>query len=201
VIPLDRYLKIAQKKQRRAEREIELAGRIRALPDRRYGVIYADCPWSFKTWSPEGMDRAAENHYACSTLSAIKGVDVPSIAAEDCVLFLWATAPMLPEALDVMQAWEFSYKTHCIWLKDRIGTGYWFRSKHELLLVGVRGDIPAPAMGTQYDSVLAAPVSAHSEKHEDFHLLIEDYFPNLPKIELFANVWRPGWDCWGAGHG
>jgi N6-adenosine-specific RNA methylase IME4 len=72
---------------------------------------------------------------------------------------------------------------------------------HELLLVGVRGDIPAPAMGTQFMSTIPAKLGAHSEKPEYFHLMIEDYFPNLPKIELFANVWRPGWTTWGAGHG
>ena len=72
------------------------------------------------------------------TLDAIKALDVP--AADDCVLFLWATAPMLPEALEVMKAWGFTYKSRCVWVKDRPGTGYWFRDKAEELLVGVRGN-------------------------------------------------------------
>ena len=77
--------------------------------------------------------------------------DVPSIAADDCVLFLWATSPMLPQALEVMKAWGFAYVSGAVWVKDRIGTGYWFRNRHELLLVGTRGNVPAPAMGTQWD--------------------------------------------------
>ena len=122
-----------------------------------------------------------------------------SIAAADCVLFLWATAPMLPQAIEVMEAWGFTYKTCAVWSKDRIGTGYWFRNKHEILLVGTRGHVPAPAMGTQWSSLILAPVGRHSEKPEAFCEMIESYFPTLPKIELHARgvVSRPGWDVWG----
>ena len=122
-----------------------------------------------------------------------------SIAAADCVLFLWATAPMLPQAIEVLEAWSFTYKTCAVWGKDRIGTGYWFRNKHEILLVGTRGHIPAPAMGTQWSSLILAPVGRHSEKPEAFSEMIESYFPTLPKVELHARgvVSRPGWDVWG----
>ena len=76
-----------------------------------FGVIYADPPWRFEPYTRDtGMDRAADNHYPTMTLDEIKALDVPSIAAEDCVLFLWATAPMLPQALEVMTAWGFTYK-------------------------------------------------------------------------------------------
>jgi N6-adenosine-specific RNA methylase IME4 len=110
------------------------------------------------------MDRAADNHYPTSETDAICARPVGDIAADDCVLFLWATAPMLPDALRVMAAWGFAYKSHAIWKKDRIGTGYWFRNQHELLLIGTKGKIPAPAMGTQFPSVIDAPVGKHSEK-------------------------------------
>jgi N6-adenosine-specific RNA methylase IME4 len=96
------------------------------------------------------MDRAADNHYPTMTTEQICALEIP--AADNCALFLWATAPMLPEALAVMVAWGFTYKSHCIWAKDRLGTGYWFRNQHELLLVGTRGNIPAPAPGTQFPS-------------------------------------------------
>src|SRR6202000_2117682 len=140
-----------------------------ALPNKRYGVILADPEWRFEPYSREtGMDRAADNHYPTSDTEAIAARDVEKIAAPDCVLFLWATAPMLPQALQVMQAWGFAYKSHCIWAKDLVGTGYWFRNQHELLLVGTRGDIPAPAMGTQAKSILQAAVGRHSEKPEAF---------------------------------
>jgi N6-adenosine-specific RNA methylase IME4 len=96
-----------------------------------------------------------------------------------------------------MEAWGFSYKSQIVWVKNRIGTGYWFRSQHELLLVGTRGHIPAPAMGTQVPSVIEAPVGRHSEKPSVFYEVIERYFPTLPKIELYARGARPGWDVWG----
>jgi N6-adenosine-specific RNA methylase IME4 len=191
-------LRTDDKKERRQAREIELADKIAALPSKKYGVIYADPEWRFDVWSRQtGLDRAADNHYPTSSLEAIKTRDVASIAAADCVLFLWATAPMLPQALEVMDAWGFDYKTQLIWIKDRIGTGYWFRNQHEILLVGTRGDVPAPAPGTQITSVLQAPVEAHSKKPEAVYQLIEQYFPSLPKIELNARQCREGWTAWG----
>lgn len=187
------------KKEKRQEREQVLAAKITAFPDKRYGVILADPEWRFEPYSREsGMDRAADNHYPTSATDGIASRDVASIAAPDCVLFLWATVPMLPDALRVMESWGFEYRSHLIWSKDRLGTGYWFRNKHELLLVGVRGAIPAPALGTQWPSVIEAAVGAHSAKPEQFLELIESYFPTLPKIELNRRGdARPGWDAWG----
>jgi N6-adenosine-specific RNA methylase IME4 len=193
-------LRMAEKRARRAYLEVELGARQRALPEKRYGVILADPPWRFEPYSRiTGMDRAAENHYPTSPIAEIKALDVNSIAAADCALFLWATAPMLPQAIEVMEAWGFTYKTCAVWGKDRIGTGYWFRNKHEILLVGTRGHVPAPAMGTQWPSLVQASVGRHSEKPEAFSQMIESYFPTLPKIELHArgSVPRQGWDVWG----
>jgi N6-adenosine-specific RNA methylase IME4 len=202
------------KAERRDEREKALAAQQQALPDRRYGVILADPEWRFEPYSRQsGMDRAADNHYPTSSLDDIKARPVASISADDCVLFLWATPPMLPQALEVMAAWGFAYKSHVIWRKaDKVtgvhtwsgkggglvlGTGYWFRSAHELLLVGTRGSVPAPAMGTQKPSMFDAPPRRHSEKPDAVYELIEAYFPNLPKIELNARARRDGWDAWG----
>jgi N6-adenosine-specific RNA methylase IME4 len=97
-----------------------------------------------------------------------------------------------------MDAWGFDYRSHQIWNKDRIGTGYWFRNKHELLLVGVRGDIPAPAPGENDTSVIDARRGEHSAKPEVFLEMIERLYPNLPKIELNRRgPARAGWDAWG----
>jgi N6-adenosine-specific RNA methylase IME4 len=97
-----------------------------------------------------------------------------------------------------MNAWGFEYKSHFIWNKDHIGTGYWSRNRHELMQVGTRGNIPAPAMGTQLNSVIDAPAGRHSAKPEAFYALIEKYFPTLPKIELNRRgPARAGWDAWG----
>jgi N6-adenosine-specific RNA methylase IME4 len=189
----------AKKAERRTEREAALGAKIAALPDKKYGVVLADPEWCFEPWSREtGMDRAADNHYPTSCTDVIAARDVPSIAADDCVLFLWATAPMLPHALVVMAAWGFNYVSNYVWAKDRIGTGYWNRNKHEHLLVGTKGKkIPAPAMGTQWESLISAPVGEHSAKPECFHEMIEFYYPTLPKIELNARRARPGWEAWG----
>jgi N6-adenosine-specific RNA methylase IME4 len=193
----------AEKKERRTVREVELTARIQALPDRKYGLIYGDPEWRFEPYSREsGMDRAPENHYPTTRTDEIAARDIGSIAADDCVLFLWATAPMLEDALVVLKAWGFAYKTHLVWFKQRggdgRGTGYWFTGEHELLLVGTRGNVPAPAPGTQWRSILIAPVGEHSEKPDAALELIEEYFPTLPKIELNRRgPARDGWDAWG----
>jgi N6-adenosine-specific RNA methylase IME4/ParB-like chromosome segregation protein Spo0J len=186
------------KQVKRIEREQMLATKQRALPQKKYGVIGADPEWKFKPRSEAGMDRSADNHFPTSELEKIKARDVPSIAADDCVLFLWATIPMLPQALEVMKVWGFKYVSGCCWAKNHAGTGYWFRNRHELLLVGTRGNVPAPAPGTQWDSLIEAPVGEHSVKPDWWLELIEAYFPTLPKIELNRRgPARPGWDAWG----
>jgi N6-adenosine-specific RNA methylase IME4 len=192
-----------QKAERRAAREAELGARQSALPDRQYGVILADPEWRFEPYSREtGMDRAADNHYPTSPTDVIASRPVGSIAANDCVLFLWATVPMLPEALFVMVRWGFRYRTSFVWRKNRVGTGYWNRNRHEYLLVGAKGKVPAPAIGTQFESlldgeVLDSDMRGHSVKPDWQYELIEKFFPTLPKIELNARRSRPGWDSWG----
>ena len=195
--------KTRAKQIKREEREQTLAVKQKALPDKKYGVIVADPEWRFEPWSREtGMDRAADNHYPTSITEVIAARPVGKIAADDCVLFLWATAPMLPQAVLVMGAWGFDYKSQQVWRKTRPGggrgTGYWFINEHELFLLGTRGNVPAPAPGMQWPSVIEAPVGEHSEKPEVFLQMVEEYFPNLPKIELNRRgAARPGWDAWG----
>jgi N6-adenosine-specific RNA methylase IME4 len=188
-----------EKKKRRAQKEMLLGEYQAALPDKKFGVIVADPEWKFEPYSDEtGMDRAAENHYPTTETKKIKVRDVPSIAAADCVLFLWATIPMLPAAFAVMKAWGFAYKSHYVWGKDKIGLGYWNREKHELFLIGTRGNPPAPAPGTQRESLIMAPRGSHSAKPDVFLEMIEQYYPTLPKIELNRRgPSRQGWDAWG----
>jgi N6-adenosine-specific RNA methylase IME4 len=182
----------------RARREAELGAKQRALPQQKFGVILADPEWRCEPCSREtGMDRAADNHYPTSVVKEIAQRDVLSISHDDCILFLWATVPMLSEAITVMQAWGFTYKSNFVWVKDRIGAGCWSRNRHELLLIGTRGHIPAPAMGTQACSVIEAPVGERSEKPNIVYELIEGWFPNVPKIELNGRHTRDGWFSWG----
>jgi N6-adenosine-specific RNA methylase IME4 len=198
--PAVRAVRNEVKRRKRKQREQELAGATEAasaeLGSKVFGVVYADPPWRFEPYSRDtGMDRAADNHYPTEPVERICAMQVP--AADDAVLFLWATTPMLPQALTVMEAWGFTYKSHCVWRKDHDGTGYWFRNRHELLLVGTRGNVPAPAPGEQYSSVIEAALGRHSEKPAAFAEMIEEMFPNVPAVELFARGPRLGWAVWG----
>lgn len=196
-------LRTRKQQIRRAEREQELAGKIAdvayAVGHAVYGVIYADPPWRLEPYSRDtGLNRAADNHYPTMTREALLDMEVMhSAPAKDCVLFCWATAPMLQEALEWMAHYGFEYRSHCVWIKDRIGTGFWFRNQHELLLVGVRGDVPAPAPGTQFASVIQAPLGEHSAKPPAFAEMIEEMFPSQRLLEMFARGPRLGWDTWG----
>lgn len=191
--------KLEAKQERRANRERELGAKQKALPQKKYGVVLADPAWDFAVWDAvTGGDRGANNHYETNDLAQILKLDVPSICHADCVLFLWATAPMMPQALQTMEAWGFEYKSQYVWVKDRAGTGYWSRNMHELLLIGTKGDVPCPSPGTQYTSVIEAPLGEHSEKPAIFLEMIEDYFPTVQKIELNRRgPARPNWDAWG----
>jgi len=200
VAPSLKGLRGALKKDRRQEREEALAEATnkasKELGKQLYGVIYADPPWRFKAYSEEtGSDRAADNHYPTLTIDDVAEIEVP--AAPHCVLFLWVTVPMLSIGIRLIERWGFEYKSACAWHKTQIGTGYWFRNQLELLLVGTRGHIPAPAMGEQPPQVVTANRGRHSEKPEAFAEMIETMFPNLPKLEMFARRRREGWDAWG----
>jgi len=188
------------KAARRDEREVRLGEATRVagarLGSRLYGVLYADPPWRRDVYSRQtGLDRAAENHYPTMPTEDICALAVP--AAPDCALFLWATASKLLDALLVVETWGFAYKTQLIWRKPHLGTGYWVRDMHEILLIGTRGDVPAPTPGTQFPSVVEAPRGRHSEKPDVVAEMIARMFPTVPKAELFARAPRPGWDVWG----
>jgi len=189
----------AIKKVMRQEREHELADRTiqqsLAVAGKLYGVIYADPPWRYETYSENGMDRSADNHYPTMSMFDMLTLDVP--AADDCVMFMWATVPMLPEALDLLDTWGFEYKSQICWVKDRMGTGYWTRNMHEILLIGTKGSVPAPAMGMQPPSVLTVPAGRHSEKPALFADMISTLYPTTPKLEMFARIGRVGWDVIG----
>jgi N6-adenosine-specific RNA methylase IME4 len=113
------------------------------------------------------------------------------------VLFLWANSALLPEAVAVMEAWDFNYKTQAVWVKDKIGMGYYFRQQHELLLVGTRGHLPAPEPEDRPSSLISAPRTAHSTKPVEAYEVIERMYPHLAKVELFARQPRDGWASWG----
>jgi len=154
-----------------------------------YDIIYADPPWKYNFSATKNRD--IENQYPTMTLQDIKDFKVPS--ADNSVLYLWATAPKLKEALEVMEAWGFEYKTHGIWDKMWIGMGYWFRGQHELLLVGVKGKFSPPKQPDRVSSVFKQQRGEHSEKPNAIYKMIDKWYPNKTKIELFARNPRTGW--------
>lgn len=159
----------------------------------KYDIIYADPPWRYSF--SKSHSREIENQYPTMTLEEIKALDVP--AKENAVLYLWATAPKLPEALSVMEAWGFTYKTCAVWDKVLMGMGYWFRGRHELLLVGTRGKFSPPDPKLRLPSVFTVRRGKHSEKPDCLRDRIGLQFPDVSKIELFARKRVPGWDAWG----
>ena len=166
-----------------------------ALPRLKFGLILADPPWRYDQ-APTQDDRV-DQKYPTMSDQQICDVAVSSLCAASCVLYLWATAAKLPAALRAMRAWGFSYKTHMVWVKPSVGMGFWVRARHELLLVGVHGDFPPPAFGTQPDSVIEAPRGRHSEKPAAVHEMLGKLYPNVARVELFARARRAGWQVWG----
>lgn len=160
----------------------------------QYQLIYADPPWRYEhTETPR--DRQIENQYPTMSQYELEHLEVP--AAANSVLFMWATNPKLEEALALMKAWRFEYRTNMVWVKDRIGMGYYVRGAHELLLIGKRGTPTMPVPANRPKSWLQAARLKHSAKPPVFFGMIEMMYPDLSKLEMFARENRPGWDVWG----
>ena len=199
------------KEQRQKNQAIKLAAITKENADRlpeekTYSVIYADCPWVYDF--EETDNRKVENHYPTMDIDTIKKFrvefvngkkkTVEEVGAKDSVLFFWATAPKLREALAVIEAWGFEYKTHAIWDKGKIGMGYWFRGQHELLLVATKGKMSPPNDYARIASIFRVlRKNKHSAKPELVYDVIEKMYPNSAKVELFACNRRPGWDSTG----
>lgn len=161
----------------------------------QYPIILADPPWRYD-FSKDDADEI-ENHYPTMSLDEICALPVHQSAFDDCVLFMWATSPKLEDAFKVINAWGFQYRTCAIWDKEWIGPGYYFRQRHELLLVATRGSVPVPPPNARPDSVFTEKRTAHSKKPDVSYRLIESMYPDLPKLELFSRTAREGWTAWG----
>jgi N6-adenosine-specific RNA methylase IME4 len=174
--------------KRRQQEEIRLANE----PE-RYSLILADPAWEYDFSLSDS--RQIDNHYLPSSLEDMKRLRVP--AAEDCVLFMWATSPKLEDAIELLNNWGFTYKTCMVWVKDQIGMGYYARQKHELLLIAAKGGLELPDPGVRPESVFFAPRTDHSEKPEEVYSIIETMYPTYKKLEMFARNKRDGWEVWG----
>ena len=193
-----RQQRTAERRAQRAHRRLETLQNQEQLDGAlgTFSVIYADPPWT--TDYSETSTSEAMNHYSVLTLEAICALNVQEIASNDAVLFLWTTSPKLKDAMQVLDAWGFEYRTCAVWEKDVFGVGDYFRQEHELLLVATRGTIPTPSAGDRAPSVIRSPNIEYSRKPNTVYDIIERMYPQLPKIELFTRQPRSGWSRWGS---
>jgi N6-adenosine-specific RNA methylase IME4 len=168
----------------------------------RYDLIMADPPWTFAVRSPKGITaKGAGGQYRTMTLADIAALPVAGLAAETgCLLWLWATNPMLPQALGIMAAWGFDFRTAGHWSKktrhgrQAFGTGYILRCAGEPFLIGVRGKVKT---ARNVRSVIEGEVRQHSRKPDAAFAAAEALMPGARRVELFSRQPRPGWDAWG----
>ena len=180
--------------------------------ENKYNIIYADPPWTFKTYSDKGKDRSAEQHYNVLSLDDIKKLPIRDLAADSCMLFMWVTYPILDKSFEVMKAWGFDYKTCAFaWVKAnksadlsklnvekdiRMNMGYYTRANSELCLLGRRGKT-LERMDKGVRQVILSHQREHSRKPDEAYDRIERLFGDVSRIELFARTEREGWDVWG----
>jgi N6-adenosine-specific RNA methylase IME4 len=166
-----------------------------------YGVVLADPPWNFKTYSPKGQGKSASRHYDTMTMTQISLMR-PHNIADNCALFLWVTWPMIFDARDVIEAWGFKYsglawewiKKNPITGKYAFGGGYGTRKNLEPCLLARRGSPKVKNRSTR--DFLYAPRREHSRKPDEQYALIDSLFDG-PYLEMFARQQRPGWDQMG----
>jgi N6-adenosine-specific RNA methylase IME4 len=165
-----------------------------------YDVIIADPPWDFQNYSDAGTLKGADPHYQVMTLAAIKALRVGELARSACLLLLWATECMRPQAHDVMAAWGFKYKSAMVWRKitasgkSRIGTGYRVRTMHEPILLGTIGN---PRQAGAFPSIFEGIAREHSRKPDEFYELVAKHTPNAFRADLFSRQTREGFAAWG----
>lgn len=170
----------------------------------KYEIILADPPWQFKTYAGAGTPhRTEKDHYETMKYNSLAEIPVSDWAAKDCALFMWVIDSHLPEALKLIEAWGFTYKTIAFsWLKitkdglPHMGMGYWTRKEQEICLLATRGKPKRGSRGVR--QTIMAPKREHSRKPDAQYRRIEALMASDgPKLEMFARQAFPGWDTWG----
>ena len=172
------------------------------LPNKRYSIIYADPPWSYGNtqFNPATTNHtsSADMHYPTMSPSELKELDIPSICADDCLLFMWTSSPHLQIAIELGNAWKFEYKTiGFVWEKEITNPGFYTMSSVEVCLVFKKGKIPSPRGSRNIRQFLSEKRTAHSKKPDEIRKRIVDMFPTQKKLEMFARKKFDGWDSWG----
>ena len=169
---------------------------------KKYQIIYADPPWSYKVWSKKGLGRSAESHYKTMNKQDIQNLKVP--ADDTCTLFLWVTAPCLVEGIELCKAWGFEYKSCAfVWVKMNkksqdtyfMGQGRWTRANPEICILATKGNPKRISAGVR--QLVTSPIREHSQKPDEVKDRIIQLVGNLPRIELFARQKTEGWDVFG----
>jgi len=190
-----------QEVQKRIEKYAEVQTGIIDIknPDKKYNIVYADPPWQY--W--ESGNKNQSLHYTTMTIDEICNLPIKNIIADDCILFLWVTYPILKEAFKVIESWGFEYSTAgFVWVKKNkisdspfVGCGSWTRANSELCLIATKGKIQR--LDASVSQIIEAPVEEHSKKPDIARELIEKLVGKLPRVELFCRHPADGWDVWG----
>jgi N6-adenosine-specific RNA methylase IME4 len=166
-----------------------------------YEILYADPPWDYNGKTQHTTKTAvasAIDHYKTMTLQELKDLNVKSVVAKDALLFLWTSSPHLVQALELMSAWGFEYKTIAfVWDKVKTNPGHYTLSQCELCLVGKRGRFPSGRGSRKERQFISEMRGAHSAKPAAVRSRIEAMFPTSRRLELFARVKPAGWDVFG----
>lgn len=180
----------------------------------KYNILLADPAWSYRDKASAGK-RGAGHKYPTMKLAELAGLrpQIDAMAAKDCAIFMWATAPLISDGLQLMSAWGFKYRTWAfVWVKTNrlprqtlwkdieigstfVGMGHWTRSNAEVVLLGTRGRPLRQARNVR--QVILAPRARHSEKPAETRERIVALMGDVPRIELFARQRAPGWDAVG----
>ena len=175
---------------------------------KKYQIIYADPPWSFKNYSDKWHknrvgSKWVGNQYDCLTKQDIRDLQVSNVCHENCILFLWVTMPSLIEGIELCKEWGFEYKT-CgfVWVKrNKVspswfwGMGFWTRANAELCLIGTKGH--PKRLAKNVHQIIDTPIQRHSQKPDCTKDKIVQLMGDIPRIELFARQKTEGWDVWG----
>jgi N6-adenosine-specific RNA methylase IME4 len=169
-----------------------------------FGAVVADPPWRFANRTGKvAPEHRRLSRYDTMSWKEIAALPVPAISAPQSHCYLWAPNALLAEALAVMEAWGFTYKTMLVWMKrrkdggpDGRGVGFYFRNVTEPVLFGTRGRLRTLEPGRRQVNVIETRKREHSRKPDEIYPLVEACSPG-PYIELFARYPRPGWVTWG----
>lgn len=170
--------------------------------NKKYEIIYTDPPWQYAssdTLAETSLLNKDDNfHYPTMPLEKIKEIDVPSLCADDCLMFMWVVNPMLDDGIELLKHWGFDFNTVAfVWHKQKTNPGYYTMSSIEMVIVGKCGKIPTPRGSRNVKQFLSQTRAKHSVKPSQIRTRIAQMFPTQSKLEMFARSAPDGWDIWG----